>query len=67
MLECSGVILKADGIEVVSSSEVISSKNGMLYYKLVVPSGVNANNGCVLKLKLKSMNGSIAGTIACDM
>ena len=39
----------------------------MLYYKLVVPSGVNANNGCVLKLKLKSMNGNIAGTIACDM
>lgn len=67
MLECSDVILKADGIEVVSSSEVISYKNGMLYYKLVVPSGVNANNGCVLKLKLKSMNGSIAGTIACDM
>ena len=67
MLECSDVILKADGIEVVSSSEVISSKNGMLYYKLVVPSGVNANNGCVLKLNLKSMNGNIAGTIACDM
>lgn len=67
MLECSGLMLMADGIAVVSSSEVISSKNGKLYCKMIVPNGVNANNGCVLKLKLKSKDGNVAGVIACDM
>lgn len=67
MLECSGLTLMADGIAVVSSSEVISSKNGKLYCKMIVPNGVNANNGCVLKLKLKSKDGNVAGLIVCDM
>lgn len=67
MLECSGLMLMADGIAVVSSSEVISSKNGKLYCKMIVPNGVNANNGCVLTLKLKSKDGNVAGVIACDM
>lgn len=67
MLECSGLMLVADGIAVVSSSEVISSKNGKLYCKMIVPNGVNANNGCVLTLKLKSKDGNVAGVIACDM
>ena len=34
---------------------------------MIVPNGVNANNGCVLKLKLKSKDGNVAGVIACDM
>ena len=66
ILECTEFVLVADGIAVASSSEVISSKDGKLYCNMVVPNGVNANNGCVLKLKLKSKNGNIAGVIASE-
>lgn len=67
LLECSGYVLEADGVVVASSSEVVLSKDGKLYCKMLVPTDVKANNGCVLKLKLKSMDGNVAGSVACDM
>ena len=67
LLECSGYVLEADGAVVASSSEVVLSKDGKLYCKMLVPADVKANNGCVLKLKLKSMDGNVAGSVACDM
>lgn len=67
LLECSGYVLEADGVVVASSSEVVLSKDGKLYCKMLVPADVKANNGCVLKLKLKSMDGNVAGSVACDM
>lgn len=67
LLECSGYVLEADGAVVASSSEVVLSKDGKLYCKMLVPADVKANNGCVLKLKLKSMDGNAAGSVACDM
>ena len=67
LLECSGYVLEADGVVVASSSEVVLSKDGKLYCKMLVPADVKANNGCVLKLKLKSMDGNVAGSVTCDM
>lgn len=67
LLECSGYVLEADGVAVASSSEVVLSKDSKLYCKMVVPADVKANNGCVLKLKLKSMDGNVAGSVVCDM
>ena len=67
LLECSGYVLEADGVVVASSSEVVLSKDGKLYCKMFVPADVKANNGCVLKLKLKSMDGNAAGSVTCDM
>lgn len=67
LLECSGYVLEADGAVIASSSEVVLSKDGKLYCKMLVPADVKANNGCVLKLKLKSMDGNAAGSVACDM
>lgn len=67
LLECSGYVLEADGAVVASSSEVVLSKDGKLYCKVAVAADVKANNGCVLKLKLKSMDGNVAGSVACDM
>lgn len=67
LLECSGYVLEADGAVVASSSEVVLSKDGKLYCKMLVPADVKANNGCVLKLKLKSMDGNAAGSVTCDM
>lgn len=60
-------MLEADGAVVASSSEVVLSKDGKLYCKMLVPADVKANNSCVLKLKLKSMDGNAAGSVACDM
>lgn len=65
LLECSGYVLEADGVVVASSSEVVLSKDGKLYCKMLVPADVKANNGCVLKLKLKSMDGNVAGSVTC--
>lgn len=67
LLECSGYVLEADGVVVASSSEVVLSKDGKLYCKMLVPADVKANNGCVLKLKLKSMDGNVAGSVTCNM
>lgn len=67
LLECSGYVFEADGVIVASSSEVVLSKDGKLYCKMLVPADVKANNGCVLKLKLKSMDGNVAGSVTCDM
>ena len=67
LLECSGYVLEADGVVVASSSEVVLSEDGKLYCKMFVPADVKANNGCVLKLKLKSMDGNAAGSVTCDM
>lgn len=65
LLECSGYVLEADGAVIASSSEVVLSKDGKLYCKMLVPADVKANNGCVLKLKLKSMDGNAAGSVTC--
>lgn len=63
MIECTGYVLEGDGQVVASSSDRVSSGQGKLHYTLEMPEKVNANNGCLLKLTLKSSGGNAAGII----
>lgn len=62
-IECTGYVLEGDGQVVASSSDRVSSGQGKLHYTLEMPEKVNANNGCLLKLTLKSSGGNAAGII----
>lgn len=63
LFECTGYVLEADGHVIFSSNEILYSDNGKLRLSLDIPSNISANNGCVLKLKLKSSAENVAGVI----
>lgn len=65
-LESHSCTLEADGQTVFSSSETVPSENGKLHYNIKIPDNLKANNGCVLRLKVKSVSGKMAGIILCD-
>ena len=52
-IEVTGLVLEADGKVIYSSSDRVLSDEGILNLKLEIPANVTANNGCVLKLKIK--------------
>lgn len=62
-VECNGYILEADGHIISSYNGNVLTENGILHLKLYIHSNVNANNGCVLKLKLKSSACNISGIL----
>ena len=62
-IECTGYTLEADG-QVISSSDMsVISGQGTLRLDAEIPADVNANNGCVLRLRLRSSAGNTAGII----
>ena len=64
-IEVTGLVLEADGKVIYSSSDRVLSDEGILNLKLEIPANVTANNGCVLKLKIKSSTDSAAGIVIC--
>lgn len=62
-LEAEGFELVADGVKVASSDEKKVTVDGKLSYAVTLPANLNANNGCQLRLKLKSGAQRIAGTL----
>lgn len=62
-LEAEGFELVADGVKVASSDEKKKAVDGKLSYVVMLPTTLNANNGCQLRLKLKSGAQRIAGTL----
>ena len=62
-VECNGYILEADGHIISSYNGNVLTENGILHLNLDIHSNVNANNGCVLKLKLKSSACKISGIL----
>ena len=64
-IEVTGLVLEADGKVIYSSSNRVLSDEGILNLKLEIPANVTANNGCVLKLKIKSSTDSAAGIVIC--
>ena len=64
-IEVTGLVIEADGKVIYSSSDRVLSDEGILNLKLEIPANVTANNGCVLKLKIKSSTDSAAGIVIC--
>ena len=62
-LEAEGFELVADGVKVALSNEKKETIDGKLSYQLSLPDGMNANNGCQLRLKLKSGAQRLAGVV----
>ena len=58
-----GFELIADGIKVTSSDEVKETTDGKLKYTVSLPAKLNANNGCILRIKLKAKQQRTAGSL----
>lgn len=54
--------LEADG-KIISSGDKIEKAGNSQICTFQLPEGIQANNGCVLRVQMKSSNGKIAGTL----
>lgn len=54
--------LEADG-KIISSGDKIEKAGNSQICTFQLPEGIQANNGCVLRVEMKSPNGKIAGTL----
>lgn len=54
--------LEADG-KIISSGDKIEKAGNSQICSFQLPKGIQANNGCVLRVEMKSPNGKIAGTL----
>lgn len=53
-VKCTGFTLEADGTVIASSDQLHKTTKGQLNYAISLPTNVKANNGCTLKIHLKS-------------